>query len=67
MNQWPLLLKAGTVTVNKDGFVRIEGFEFERASCRQAAQIAMALAIENIGSALTESLSADQPERSSID
>jgi len=63
---WPKMLKVGTVTVHDDGVVHVEGFEFENATCRQACQLGMAWAVEKLGAALVEDMTADEPNLSGI-
>lgn len=64
---WPQIVKTGTVTINPSGKVYVKGFEFEHAGCREGCQLGMAWAIEKLGAALVEDMSADYPKLSAID
>lgn len=64
---WPKIKKTGTVTINVDGRVYVEGFEFEHADCREACQLSMAWAVEKLGTALVEDMTADKPRLSAIE
>lgn len=64
---WPQMRRAGTVTIRPDGKVYVEGFDFEHASCREACQLGMAWAVEKLGAALVEDMTADSPNLSAID
>lgn len=55
------------VTVTPEGKIYVEGFEFENATCREGCQLGMAWAIEKIGAALVEDMTADAPNLSAID
>ena len=65
MNGWPRITKVGTVEIEPSGRVIIRGdFEFEQASCREACQLAIAWAVEKLGAALVEDMTADSPNLS---
>lgn len=64
---WPKIVKTGTVTINAEGKVYVEGFEYEHADCRDACQLSMAWGIQRLGDALYEDMSADSPKLSAID
>lgn len=59
---WPQMIEKPTVTIYPDGQVVISEGEFKHATCRQAAQLGMAWAIEKLGAALVEDMSADEPQ-----
>lgn len=63
----PKIISTGTVIIDADGQVRIEGFEYEDAGRRDEAQLSMAWAVEKLGAALLEDMTADEPILSSID
>lgn len=64
---WPKITKVGTVTIDEHGFVAMCGFEFENCStCRQAGQLGMAWAMEKLGVALVEAITADAPNLSGL-
>lgn len=59
---WPKIVKPGTVTIHPDGMVVIHhDFEVENCSCREAAQLGMSWAIEKLGAAMVEDMTADAP------
>jgi hypothetical protein len=64
---WPKLIMTGTVTVTADGHVNVADFEFDHCTCRQAAQLGMAWAMQQISAALIEDMTADEPNLSSLD
>lgn len=65
---WPQIIKPGKVTIYDDGVVHVEGFEIENPeSCRIACQLGMAWAMEKLGAALVEDMTADAPKLSAID
>lgn len=66
MSKWPKMLAAGTVTIGPDGTVDITGFDFVNCGCREAAQLGMAWAVEKLGVALVEDMTADYPKLSGL-
>ena len=60
----PKMTKTPTVTISPDGKVVISEGAFAHASCREAAQLGIAWAIEKLGAALVEDMTADEPNLS---
>lgn len=62
---WPKIVTPGTVTIFPDGMVVVnEDFEVENCSCREAVQLGIAWAMERLGAALVENMTADEPKLS---
>ena len=67
MSKWPKIIKIGTVTIEPDGMVIVgNDFKFDNCSCREAAQLGMAWAVEKLGAALVEDMTADSPNLSAL-
>lgn len=65
MNKRPRIVNPGVVTIYPDGMVVVESsFEVENCSCREAAQLGMAWAMEKLGAAMLEDFTADEPKLS---
>ena len=67
MSDWPKLNRPGRVTIEANGQVRVEGFDVENCSCRQACMLGMAWAQQQLAAALVEDMTADYPKLSSVD
>ena len=64
--KWPSIKTTGTVLIHRDGTIGVEGFDCDHASCREAVNMALAWAMQQIAVAMRDQLSAEYPSRASI-
>lgn len=67
MNGWPKIETVGTVTIDSNGRVTVSNFSFKNCSCREAAQLGIAWAMEKLSAALIEDMTEDAPHLSALD